>query len=330
MQENQYEEGMISIIIPVYNVESYLRKCLDSVIHQTYQNLDIIIVNDGSTDDSGKICDNYQRIDSRVRVFHKKNEGLSSARNLGLQYARGEFIGFVDSDDFVDADMYESMLGEMEDDVDIVVCGRRISFPKEMHRKSRLAFGMAKCTKMDNMTAMEKFLQNKNISFAVYDKLFRRQLFEGVLFPYKRISEDIPVTYDMIAKSRNVVHIGKPKYNNFHRNGSISRQEFYYRQIDYVLFLGQICRNVASQYPHLLMQAEAIYVLGTFNMIRKIQFCQNRFLYKDVERRLFKVLEHMLVRILHNSFILPKKKREILMCMLEKKETGDNNLEGQI
>lgn len=136
MQGSRYEEGMISVIIPVYNVEPYLRKCLDSVICQTYRNLDIIVVDDGSTDDSGQICDEYQNMDDRIRVFHKKNEGLSSARNLGLQYVKGEYIGFVDSDDFIDEDMYESMLHEMKEDVDIVICGRRICFPKEMHQKS--------------------------------------------------------------------------------------------------------------------------------------------------------------------------------------------------
>lgn len=320
MCECQYETGLISIIIPVYNVAPYLRKCLDSVIHQTYQNLDIIIVDDGSTDYSGQICDDYQRIDSRVRVFHKKNEGSSSARNLGLQYVKGEFIGFVDSDDFIDEDMYESMLQEMKDDVDIVICGRRISFPKEMHQKSKVAFCATKCVKMDNVTAMEKFIQNKNISFSVCDKVFRQSLFKDIFFPYKRVCEDIPVTYKLIAKSRNIVHLGKPKYNNYHRSGSISRQDFYYRQIDYAVFAGRICKDVAIEYPQLLVQAEALYIMCTLVTLKKIQSCQNRILYADMEKRILKAFYHMYFRILHNPYILSKKKREISKYILERNE----------
>lgn len=318
MQGSRYEEGMISVIIPVYNVEPYLRKCLDSVICQTYRNLDIIVVDDGSTDDSGQICDEYQNMDDRISVFHKKNEGLSSARNLGLQYVKGEYIGFVDSDDFIDEDMYESMLHEMKEDVDIVICGRRICFPKEMHQKSKAAFCAPRCIKMDNATAMEKFLQNKNISMAVWDKVYRSALFKEVSFPYKRVCEDIPVTYKLIAKSRNIVHLGKPKYNNFHRNGSISRQEFYYRLVDYAVFAGQVCKNVAIEYPQLLMQAEALYIMCALVTLKKIQACQNRSSYTDMEKRILKAFWHMYLRILQNPYILSENKREILKCLLER------------
>ena len=102
---------MISIIIPVYKTEPYLRKCVDSVLAQTYTNLEVILVDDGSPDDCGKICDEYAAKDSRVKVIHKENGGLSSARNCGLDVATGKYIGFVDSDDWIDPDMYETLLG---------------------------------------------------------------------------------------------------------------------------------------------------------------------------------------------------------------------------
>lgn len=102
----------ISIIIPIYNVEQYLPQCLDSIINQTYKNLEIILINDGSTDNSGKICDNYAKVDNRIHVFHKKNEGVSSARNLGLEKCTGDFIGFVDPDDFIELNMYELLYNE--------------------------------------------------------------------------------------------------------------------------------------------------------------------------------------------------------------------------
>lgn len=314
-KENQYEKGLLSIIIPVYNVEPYISKCLESVINQTYPYLDIIIVDDGSTDGSGQICDTYQNTDKRVRVFHKKNEGPSSARNMGLHYAKGEFIGFVDSDDFIDLDMYESMLQEMENDVDIVTCGRRISYPKEKHCNSKSAFYMSKRKKMNNVTAIEEFLKHELISFSVCDKVFRRELFDDVCFPYKRTSEDIPVAYKTLSKSRNIVYLGKLKYHNFHRDGSITRQGFYRRRIDYVLFMGEICRDVAEKYPQLLMQAEALYLMHVFHTIRSIQSCSERGQYEDMEKRLIKVLNHMYIRILSNPYISNEKKWILFSCI---------------
>lgn len=98
---------MISVIVPMYNVELYLRKCLDSIVNQTYKNIEILIIDDGSTDNSGMICDEYAQKDDRIKVFHTENQGLSSARNLGLDEATGDWVGFVDSDDWIDDDMYD-------------------------------------------------------------------------------------------------------------------------------------------------------------------------------------------------------------------------------
>ena len=120
---------MISVIIPVYNVEPYLRKCLDSVVNQTYRNLEILVIDDGSTDGSGAICDEYAS-DRRMRIFHTENRGLSCARNLGLDEAKGEWIGFVDSDDWIEPDMYEALLKKAEETgADIVECGVFREYP---------------------------------------------------------------------------------------------------------------------------------------------------------------------------------------------------------
>ena len=109
------EKPMITIIVPVFNVEQYLPKCVDSIINQTYSNLEILLIDDGSQDRCGEICDEYAKKDSRIQVFHTKNRGLSVARNLGLQEAKGEYIGFVDSDDWIEPDMYEVLLSKMRE-----------------------------------------------------------------------------------------------------------------------------------------------------------------------------------------------------------------------
>ena len=123
-------DAKISIIVPVYKVEPYLRKCLDSIVGQTYQKLEIILVDDGSPDSCGAICDAYAARDERIRVIHKENGGVASARNAGLDAATGDYIGWVDSDDWIEADMFECLLKGAEDyDADIVVCGREDSYP---------------------------------------------------------------------------------------------------------------------------------------------------------------------------------------------------------
>ena len=117
------DSTMISVIVPVYNVEPYLRKCLDSIVNQTYRDFEILIIDDGSTDGSGRICDEYAEKDSRIKVFHTENRGLSCARNLGLAEAKGEWIGFVDSDDWIEPDMYEVLIRRAEETgADVVEC----------------------------------------------------------------------------------------------------------------------------------------------------------------------------------------------------------------
>ena len=120
---------MISVIVPIYNVEQYLKKCIESIISSTYANLEIILVDDGSTDGSGKICDEFQAKDKRIRVVHKKNGGLSDARNVGLEIARGEFVSFIDSDDYIDSEMFEEVLTQFDKNTDIVIYGRYVEYP---------------------------------------------------------------------------------------------------------------------------------------------------------------------------------------------------------
>ena len=130
------EEKLISVIIPVYNVEKYLRRCIDSVINQTYKNLEIIIVDDGSTDNSSNICDEYTNKDSRVKVVHKENGGLSSARNVGIELAKGDLIAFVDSDDYIELEMYEKLKENMDKyDSDIAICQYYNSFKYSIKRQ---------------------------------------------------------------------------------------------------------------------------------------------------------------------------------------------------
>ena len=216
---------MISVIIPVYNVEPYLRKCLDSVVGQTYQDLEILIVDDGSTDGSGKICDEYKK-DARVRVFHTENRGLSAARNQGLDEAKGDWIGFVDSDDWIEPDMYELLIERaMETGADVVECGCYTDFAS-----ARIERPAIKRT-VSGEEAVEALIKDE-IRTQVWNKIWKYQLFTEIRFPEGCSFEDVATTYRLI---QDTTVTGTPGnyYHWIQRESSISQSHDRQNLIDY-------------------------------------------------------------------------------------------------
>ena len=201
---------LITIIIPVYGVEKYLHRCVDSVLAQTYQNLEIILIDDGSPDNSGKICDEYKEKDSRVRVIHKENGGVSSARNAGLRAAKGEWIVFVDSDDFVDENYVKYLYDNIEDDVDIVISGLRFLTP-ELTLLKNLVPGNSKISVTDKAF---DYCEKDLINFGPYCKLIKKSLTENVFFREDLyLGEDNVFVATVMVKSRKVKYIGECTYN---------------------------------------------------------------------------------------------------------------------
>lgn len=223
MKENiSKNEPLISVIVPVYNVEKYLGRCVDSIINQTYTNLEIILVDDGSTDDSRKICDEYAEKDGRIKVIHKSNGGQGSARNMALDIAKGQYIGFVDSDDWLEPDMYEYLYHAIKDNfADISVCGtyrtkNSMVIPSYTSKTIQV---------MDTLETLKSFYDGKLFQVAVWDKLYQRELWDEIRFP-NIFREDIFVTFKVLAKSKKTVHIGAAKYNYFIRNNSSEHQNY--------------------------------------------------------------------------------------------------------
>lgn len=164
---------MISVIVPVYNVELYLRKCIDSILAQTYRDLEILVVDDGSTDGSGKICDEYKK-DERVRVFHTENRGLSATRNLGLDKATGEWIGFVDSDDWIEPDMYEVLFRKAEEtEADVVECGCHADYTTTSYEHRAIQ------RTVSGIDAVKALIRSE-IRTQVWNKIWRRHLFTDI------------------------------------------------------------------------------------------------------------------------------------------------------
>lgn len=207
---------MISIIVPVYNVEPYLRRCLDSIIEQTYRDLEILVIDDGSTDQSGKICDEYAELDERIRVTHTENRGLSCARNRGLDNATGDWIGFVDSDDWIEPDMYEVLLKRAEETgADIVECG----YYKEFKNTSE---EMPSVTEIISETDAIEALVYGKITGLVWNKVYKRDIFSTVRFPVGREFEDIYTTHKLVCDAR-VAKIKESYYHYVQRNSGISQ-----------------------------------------------------------------------------------------------------------
>lgn len=207
---------MISIIIPVYQVEKYIRKCLDSVLCQTYADLEIILVDDGSKDACPGICDAYAKIDSRIRVIHQENAGLSAARNSGIEIAGGEYIGFIDSDDYIEPTMYEKLYAAAESTgADIVICG----FQRENEAGKTLQVENIKPCSGTGIDFIRQDGIKKNYA---WNKLFRRELFESIRFPVGKTYEDVYIMQDIFAQADNVTSIADIAYHYLIRNGSIT------------------------------------------------------------------------------------------------------------
>lgn len=214
----------ISVIIPVYNVEAHLPKCVESVIHQTYSNLEIILVNDGSTDDSGAICDSYAKKDARIRVIHKKNGGLSDARNCGIAEAKGEYLAFVDADDYIAPDMFRIMYERIKQDVsDMAVCSFLFVNEKGEALVSENEENPISDETVDRVGAVRKLEYVKKWYFSVaWNKLYSRCLFDDIKFPQGRFHEDEYIAHIIYHKCQKVSFISDTLYFYVQREGSIT------------------------------------------------------------------------------------------------------------
>ncbi|WP_099330929.1 glycosyltransferase family 2 protein [Priestia aryabhattai] len=237
----------ISIIVPIYNVEKYLHKCVDSILDQTFKDFELILVNDGSPDNCGEICNEYSRKDPRVKVIHKKNGGLSDARNAGIDIAEGDYIGFVDSDDWIEPDMYEILFNMCKtNNCEIGSCTYAI-----YHQNKRIINESHPLTVHNNKQAMEAMLNDELYNEVVCTKLFKRSLFNGLRFTLGIIHEDTAFTYKAIHKCEKICFIGVPKYNYIKRDDSIMANTKKNVRIDSVLIYEEMYQFIKNDYPQL-------------------------------------------------------------------------------
>lgn len=229
------DNKLISVIVAAYNIEAYLPHCLDSLLMQTYQRLEIIVVDDGSKDCTGSICDQYAQRDSRIQVIHQENQGLSGARNTGLSIAKGDYIGYVDGDDWIEPEMYQAMLEACEEEnAQIAVCAYR-KIREENLQIEQTKFSGRKYV-LTRQEALDIYIcDNKpfHIYNSVWSKLFRKDLIEGIRFPLGKKSEDIMYTTKALANTNCCVFLDVPYYNYvLDRVGSIMNKKLHERRFN--------------------------------------------------------------------------------------------------
>ncbi len=261
--------GLISVIVPVFRVEEYLARCIDSIINQSYKNLEIILVDDGSDDNSGKICDEYALADERIVVIHKENGGQSSARNLALEVARGEYVGFVDSDDVIHKNMYTNLFSLIISyGADMALCNIRDWDGKEDFSNIALS---GNSYAVDNNEMMKRFfrIESSNSYISPCRKLFKRYLVKDLRFEEGRINEDVYFSYRTFLDSKKIAITDDQYYFYFIRGGSTTHSYFCPR--DYDLFKAwENVMNYAKEYDkNNVRYAELNYYRCYFTLLMK-------------------------------------------------------------
>lgn len=284
------EKHMISVIVPVYNIMEYLPRCVHSIAAQTWDNLEILLIDDGSTDGTGALCDELAGEDRRIRVFHKENGGSSSARNLGMEKACGEYLGFVDSDDYIEPDMYEKLIkAALEYQADIVQIGRN-----EIDEKGELLPDICVPPKQLERIGSQDFLKELllhrgDCSFCT--KLIRREFLADRSFPQGVLNEDFHLLVKLLPETKEIISLPGYGYHVFYRVGSNTRKkarEHFSRVFgDNVDNADMVLEIVRSQYPQLLQTAFRFGVYQRLDYLLHIpvdEMNRNNRQYREVVR----------------------------------------------
>lgn len=275
-------EPLISIVIPVYNVENYIFKCLKSITNQTYKNIEVIMINDGSTDNSRKICDVFVKDDSRFKIFDKINGGLSDARNFGVEKSKGKYITFVDSDDYVDDDYVEYLYRIIKrNGVRMSICQHRTLFNNgkvEGHSYHGVE-------KISSENALRRLLYSNEIDTSAWAKLYEAKMFDDIAFPFGKLFEDIATTYKFIMKSSYIAVGNQEKYNYVYRSKSIVNGKFNLKKLDLIEMTNGMGKDVVKKYPSLkkgTIRRNVYAEISTLNQFDNVQK------YKGVKKNIIK------------------------------------------
>ncbi len=239
-------DPLITVIVPVFNVEEYLERCITALLNQSYKNIEVYLIDDGSKDSSGAICDCYAQSDSRVKVIHQANAGVSAARNAGLRNAKGEWICFVDGDDYVDWDMILHLYqAQQRDGADVAQCGYYVESEKD-----RTTFlEDSGYHYYEQQSVLLQLLLNKMVSFSIWNKLYRREVLQGVSFTNKYcVAEDLLFNYHVFKKATKLAVDNRPMYHYLVREGSCMHAQFQEKHMQTFAVLQEILADLQRCY----------------------------------------------------------------------------------
>ena len=291
------DNELISIIVPVYKVEKYLEKCVNSILKQTYTNLEIILVDDGSPDKCGQLCDELAKTDDRIKVFHKENGGLSDARNYGVERANGEYIGFVDSDDYTHECMYEELYKAIKKSgTSIAECGVTRVYKNTLrpHYEGEDYFLV-----LDREGYLKEYLENKRLYGSAWCKLIHRDLAKKIKFPTGKIYEDAFYTLELLKTVDKYTLISGNYYYYYIRENSITTRSFSSKDMDYIEIMNEIEDYTLANFPifkeQLLVRLTFAYI-SIFNQLLEVDNYKRKSEYKILKNKLkdnyFKVLSN--------------------------------------
>ena len=310
--ENNMKD-LISIIIPVYNVEKYLSNCIDSVINQTYTNIEILLINDGSTDNSQKICEEYTNIDKRIILINKENGGLSDARNMGIINANGKYITFIDSDDTVKENYIEylyKLLLKYKTNMSIaaysVISNKKIINIGQGYKEEN--FNTKDC--------LDRLLCEKGFTVSSCAKLYNKSLFNNIRYPKGKLCEDNGTTYQLIMKCEKVAYGNDSIYNYYKRENSIMTSKFNMKKLDLIELSDKMCDDIEEKYSELKNSIDKKRITVRFSILRQILVGKLDDERKIVVKEIKKYIKPRKWQILKNSKIDKRDKIALLSLLV--------------
>jgi glycosyltransferase involved in cell wall biosynthesis len=261
-------EPLVSIIVPCYNVEKYLGRCINSILNQTYNNIEILLVDDGSTDNSGKIADELAKKDQRIKVIHKLNEGLGFARNSAINIVTGDFITTIDSDDIVSNNYIEkflSLINKYNSDIAVsqfITFKEIIPFVREDYYKEGA---------LSPYEAVKTMFYQAKFDTSAWAKLYKTSLFNGVRYSHTAISEDLETTYKLMLKSKKIAYTMEPTYFYYLRNDSMTGCQFNKKKLDVIKVSTSVERDVTNNHPKLIPAMECRLLSAYFNIFFQVK-----------------------------------------------------------
>ena len=277
----------VSIIVPIYNLEQYLKICLDSIAEQTYSNLEVLLIDDGSTDGSSQICNQYQEKDARFQAIHKKNGGAADARNMALDICTGDYITFVDGDDYIAKDFIEQLVSIMEEQgADISICGWN---NVEGENVEPFCANTKEVKAYDTVSALEVLLYQEEFDSAMWPKLYKKELFDGIRFPKGNLYEDIAIIYHIFMRAKKVGYINYAGYFYLLRESGTTLKKFTKNKMDLIDVVSEMESIILKKYPQLEKAIASRVVRASFHIYMQIpeteEFATERARIEDIIKK---------------------------------------------